>query len=524
MIKTFLVSQKLKNTYKVNNILFSLKQIPLVKKILPISLYKNKGLKIFANIISIIIELFTIFFTKPLYLSAMILFPATLYDVDFTNNFLHILTFLTIAGTLLNCHFFHATKDKFYAICLLKMDAKKYILSNYFYFLFKITLGFLLACLLLGVMFDINLFICFLVPVFVACAKISVSAFLLLHSTKSKKIFNEDKPTPLRWTFILTCIALAYALPNFGIAINSTIFLVLTALSLILGIPSCIYIWRFANYTSIYKRLLTLSTVVFSLSATVTQTNKLASEKQIDTSIVDTKGKTGYAYFHELFVKRHRKILTRSGKNTAIFALVAVLSALIGVFISEDFAKTVNNFTLTFLPYCLYIMLIINRGQVVTKAMFMNCDHSMLSYRFYRQPSAILELFTKRLMTLISINLMPAIIIAIGLPILLYFSGGTDTIINYFVLFVSIISMAVFFSVHFLILYYLLQPYNIEASVKSSMYPIAIAITYLAVFVIFNFRLPTMSFGIFMIVFMLVYIPLAIGIAYKFAPRTFKLR
>ena len=49
MNKTLKISFSLKNTYRVNGILFSLKQIPLLKRLLPATLYKVKGLKIFAS-------------------------------------------------------------------------------------------------------------------------------------------------------------------------------------------------------------------------------------------------------------------------------------------------------------------------------------------------------------------------------------------------------------------------------------------------------------------------------------------
>ena len=61
MLKTFIISFKLKNTYRVNSIIYSIKQLPIIKKILPDSLYKNRGLKIFANIISILMEVIGIF-------------------------------------------------------------------------------------------------------------------------------------------------------------------------------------------------------------------------------------------------------------------------------------------------------------------------------------------------------------------------------------------------------------------------------------------------------------------------------
>lgn len=108
----------------------------------------------------------------------------------------------------------------------------------------------------------------------------------------------------------------------------------------------------------------------------------------------------------------------------------------------------------------------------------MNCDHSMLTYRFYRQPKAILSLFVERLKVIIVINLMPAFVIALGLPSLMFITGGTDKPINYFLLFISILAMSVFFSVHHIVLYYLLQPYNINLESKSFAYGIANFLTY----------------------------------------------
>ena len=64
-------------------------------------------------------------------------------------------------------------------------------------------------------------------------------------------------------------------------------------------------------------------------------------------------------------------------------------------------------------------MYFINRGAIVTQAMFFNCDHAMLGYNFYRERTTILELFKKRLTTLVKVNLLPAITIGIGNSILL---------------------------------------------------------------------------------------------------------
>ena len=43
MNKTLRISFSLKNTYRVNGVLFSLKQIPLLKRLLPATLYQIRG-------------------------------------------------------------------------------------------------------------------------------------------------------------------------------------------------------------------------------------------------------------------------------------------------------------------------------------------------------------------------------------------------------------------------------------------------------------------------------------------------
>ena len=61
MNKTLRISFSLKNTYRVNTILYSLKQIPLIKRILPDMLYRSEELKLFANVVSVLWEIVSLF-------------------------------------------------------------------------------------------------------------------------------------------------------------------------------------------------------------------------------------------------------------------------------------------------------------------------------------------------------------------------------------------------------------------------------------------------------------------------------
>ena len=146
MLKTFWIAFKLKITYRVNTIIYSLKQLPLIKRILPASLYASNILKRIAYVISMLWEIIEIFLYKGLYLGIFLIVPIMLARIDISLQptfFVHILLFLTIAGAVSNNRLFDPSRDKYYAIILMKMDATKYTVTNYLYELLKIVIGFL---------------------------------------------------------------------------------------------------------------------------------------------------------------------------------------------------------------------------------------------------------------------------------------------------------------------------------------------------------------------------------------------
>ena len=524
MLKTFITSFKLQNTYRTNSIIYSIKQLPFIKRVLPNSLYKNRGLKIFANIISILLEIISIFIGKLIYISAMIFGTMSWYKINGADTFIHLFTFLTFAGGVLNTYMLNPTKDKYYAIILMNINAREYGLSNYYYQLIKLVVGFLPFTILFGMIAGVPLWIQISIPFFVLAIKLIVMNYMIYKFKNTNKATSENLPTKIVWSFVGVCLLLTYVLPFLGITINSTIFLCVLITAVILGMYSLIKIHHFKEYRKMYKQILTESNVYMQEKASGTQAIKDNSLKQIELDTKYTSNKTGFAYFHDLFVKRHRKILTEAVKKQSVVILVIITAMIIGITMNENFKTKTNEILLVYLPYFVFIMYLINRSSSVTQAMFMNCDHSMLTYRIYRTPKVILGIFKQRLKTLITINLLPAFLIGGGLALLLYLSGGTDNPINYAILFVSIIAMSIFFSVHYLVMYYLLQPYNVNTEMKSSTYKVVQCLTYIISWYMIQIKMPIFGFGIATIVFCIAYSLISLFLAYKYAPKTFKLR
>lgn len=522
MYKTLKISFSLKNTYRVNTILYALKQIPLLKKLLPETLYRVRGFKIFANALSAVWEVISVFLGKLLYFITMVCGFGMLYENRPENRvFLHILFFLTLIGGFVNTHLFNPSKDKYYAIILMRMDARAYTLINYAYAIAKVVVGFLPFTLWFGLSKGVPLWICLLLPFSVAGWKLTVAAYNLWDYERRGFAYNENKLSKYQWVVAALLLGAAYGLPAAGLVLPLSVAAGMMLVFIPVG-AICIYkIYSFSEYRATNQEL--LAQTGSQMDAAV-QMTKAATEKKISTDTSITSSRKGFEYLNELFIKRHRKILWNSTKKIAFVCSLLICGALLLLYLNPEMKPKANELVLTYLPYFTFIMYAINRGTSFTQALFMNCDHSLLTYPFYKQPGFVLKLYQIRLREIMKINIVPALIIGVGLALILYTSGGTDNLLNYAVLLASILSMSLFFSIHYLTIYYLLQPYNAGTEIKSGMYRVISSVTYICCFYLMRVQMPTLVFGLMTIVFCLVYSAAASVLVYKLAPKTFKLR
>lgn len=522
MNKTLKISFSLKNTYKVNGILYALKQIPLIKKILPDTLYQVHGLKIFANILSALWELISVFLGKVLYLLTMVLGMGTLYQaLPEKQVFLHLLLFLTVIGAYINTSLFNPTKDKYYAIILMRMNARTYTLVNYAYTILKVVVGFLPFTIGFGLNRNIPLWLCILLPFSIAGLKLAFAAYSLWDYERSGLAYNENNLQKYQWLLTAVLLSAAYGLPALGIALppaGAAFFFVLFIPAGAAGVRKIV---SFSAYREINQEL--LSQMMNQMDAAKQMTKK-AAEKNISADAAISSSKKGFEYLNELFVKRHQRILWKATKKIAFVCVGLICAALLCFLLVPEWKGRANALVLSSLPYLALILYFINRGTDFTRALFMNCDHSLLTYSFYKQPKFVLKLFQIRLREIMKINVVPALIIGIGLSAILYASGGTDNPLHYVVLLISVPCMSMFFSIHYLTVYYLLQPYNAGTEMKSGMYQVILSMTYLVCFYLTKLQMPALVFGAMTIAFCVLYSVVASILVYRLAPKTFKLR
>ena len=526
MARILRITFSLRNTYRVNNILYALKQIPLVGRILPETLYQEPGLKILANIISVLWEIFAALIGKGVYF-LILLGAAALYpSPEKRALFLYLMVICTVLGGFVNTYMFNPTKDKYYALILLRMDARSYTLVNYGYALIKLAAAYLLFGLLLGGLVDLPVWQRVLLPLFAVGVKLFAAAYMLRDYEKTGNASNENKVGPLYWAALFLGLAAAFGLPAIAFFLPETASLIFMGLGAALGAFSAGRILRFAFYREMYEELLGdwMDQMDKGGASKTASAARKQSEKAISADTGITSSRNGFEYLNELFIKRHQRILWRAAEKIAFVCLILVLAALIALSLYPEVKAVVNELTMQFLPYFVFILYAINRGTGFTQALFINCDSSLLTYSFYKKPGQILKLFRIRLREIIKINLLPAFVIGAGLAVLLFASGGTDNPVNYAVLVVSVLCMSVFFSVHYLMIYYLLQPYTAGAEMKSGTYKIVMTVTYFVCYLMMRVQMPTLIFGLMTIVFCVAYSVIACVVVYRMAPKTFKLR
>lgn len=525
MKQAFKLSFSLRNTYFVNAFIYSFQQIPLLGRLIPETIYAVDGLKVLANIIVAGKEIVTTFINKFLYIALFIFLPLAALDGNaHGDQFVHIFFFLTLAGAIANTGVFNPTKDKYYAVILMRMNAKKYAIADYLYRTIKNAIGMMIFTIIFGLLAKASIWNCILITFFIPAAKSVYISYALNRYKKSEECVNENHMSVVGWIIIILLTAVAYE-PLF---LRLTLPSVCTGLFMIVvivgSIPCMKNILTFSMYREMYQQLLQERRAGIDAKVTSKNIQRVNSRNKISTDISIISNRHGFEYFNELFMKRHKKVLWRPVLVVTVISVIVWVAAMIAIYVVPGMKDKLNHLILTMLPYTVFVMYMINRGTSFTTVLFMNCDHCMLTYNFYKSPQFILRLFTIRLRGIVKVNLLPAAFIAAGLTVLLYVSGGTTQLLNYVIVPVSILAWSIFFSVHYLVLYYLLQPYNIETDLKSKTYQIIVSLTYFITFSIMKMEMDTYIFGICAILFCIAYCFIACILVYRFADKTFRLR
>ena len=520
MISSLKRSLKIDISYAVNSFIYSIRKLPILNDLITDDIYKSKGLKGVIRIISLLLSFGKMIISKLVYF--FVVYYISLEVLGDSKYFIHVYFLFTLIGLFINNKLLVTSKKKYLSILVFNMDSTKYMWSSLVWDLFINLILNIFVFMCFASQFSINFITIIMFLLMSIFSRIIGESFCIWFYKKYKYIWYSNYT--MYFSILGILLGLCF-LPLIGISINNSFVFISNIILFILSIISLIYLCNVKDYKLIFKRLNSLKQAMNEEEKEAYNRQALVEIKNKDKEVSQDKikDKKGYDLFNTLFYERHKAILMNSSKRYALIIGGIYLVLIYLVASGDKFDLVMNNFLMTKLGMFVFVMYFINRGSVVTQAMFYNCDHAMLTYNFYREPRVLLGLFKKRLISIIKINLLPAFIISIGNSILLYLSGGAD-IITFISSFMFIILFSVFFSLHYLVLYYLFQPFNKNMQMKKISYGIASFLTYYFSYLIFyDLVVSSLVLSIIGIVFVAIYIVLALFLVYKFAPRTFKI-
>ncbi len=515
-------------TYQSNSLLFYLQKFPLIGKYVPSSIYAMKCVKVLASIFCVLISVVMMFLSKLVYSFAVSMISGLVFslqigktDSDFT--FLLIFLGLSIAGGWGNSRMLEPKKEQYYAVIFMRMNAKTVALTTFFKHMFMLTIGFLPAFLLIPAFkaFDL-LMLASIYVVLISSKVIGASIKLKIYSKEPYANYLKMSKKDLIGSAILSLLVVPFII--LGLAPNAIQMIIIATAFLLISILSSMYILKFTKYNSVYKQILSQWNGGVGKVTLNTKNTKKFSEKYISEGGDIDGSKRGFDFLAECFNKRHRKLLLNTTRiyvvGTTILAAIAIGTCLI----RPDIGAVINQNVLRAIPLLTFLMYFINCGERIVKIYFINCDNEMLTYRAYRQPKAILKMFTLRLKSIVLMDWFQSAPIAIALPIILYISGGTEHPYEYVILFASVLALSTFFSVHNLVIYYMLQPFNKDVQMKNPVYMVVRSVTYLVCYGSYVSDANPIILGIGIVIFTLIYIIIALPVTYKIAPNTFRLK
>ncbi|QWU16539.1 hypothetical protein SAMN04487895_107161 [Paenibacillus sophorae] len=519
-----------------NCLIYYFRQLPLIGKALKDNAYANLPLKKIASVIALLFAICTGFVSNFLYTGLMIYWPVSVTGTELPaaerfGRFMHIFVLLSFAAAAFaNIKVLESKREKYIAVKLMRLNARQYMHATLSFRYLTFFLYFVPASIvffrLLGASVTQGIRLALLLTLWrVACEALHLYVFDRTGIVLIKK-------NGFAWCGIGLSLAAAYlplvldGTPATGAAVLSLPGgLIITAA----GIAGALYLKRYPRYRAAVDAATHRDDPLLDYGRMMSEAQKAdmnmpGSEAPAAVSSGKHAKKKGYAYLNAIFFERHKRFITEPViKRLWIIGLLTAAGAVITL-LSPDRAGTYVERLITSPRYFLPVMFFISIGDRLCKALFYHCDVHLLRYGFYRKPGAVLSNFRDRLLRISSLNLIPAAAICAAAAILARLAGANWPTADMLLFLVFIVCLSLFFSVHHLFMYYLLQPYSTELNIRNPFFIVVNSIVSGICFFSLSLSSDPVPFTVFVIAATVLYIAVALAAVYKYAPRTFRIK
>lgn len=541
MINTIIQGRMLVFVQQVNVLLYYVRKLPLVGEKIPYRLYGETDIKKAIGAIPVVFSVIGAFVGTFLYFLLMIKLPANWIQgfwekegifVDQKAVMVYLfLIFSFLPGSFLVSNLTEGAKKDYVLLHVMRIPAAQHYRSKMVLKGVKDTICFLVPLLWFGFGAESALFV-----VSLFFTRYIGHAGILQHyrhsEKKGKKVFWKS----LGKTFLMFGIILAL---GYGVAAavprlffdryvmaEVVVFLSFT----LVGMFCFSKVWKYGGYTIFVKKMVSLKdfleqddAVKEARAADVQIQDKDISKEELRSRKYEEK--EGYDYLNAIFFERHKRIVSRAVKSRIIIILaVGLIGAVALLFVGEQMKQKTFEAMTQMMPVMVFVMYLESTGGRICKAMFFNCDISLLKYGYYREADAILKNFKIRLRKLLMLDAVPAAIICGMILLWTLLCGEILAVWKVIPLMAGSLLLSAFFCLFHLFMYYITQPYTEEKTVKSPIFSVVNALVYFGCYLCLQIQTGSWLFTLGVLAVTIIFIPLSYFCVFRFAPKTFKIR
>ena len=531
MLRTAVAAYQISSAATFNKLVYYFKKLPLIGKLVPETAYGWGGLKNTVAVLGGLLKLLWLFMAKTLYVVVMLYLPAILSGVPAELQYplyLQILAFLSfLFGSFNGSVLLQNSMDKYVCLRLMRMPARDYMAGRFFSKHAGDCIGFLPVMAVVAFLFGRSPVEGVLTTLMLACFHMGGEALslFLFHHTKKVWVMKFWVIAPLA----LLSLGLAY-LPlltkqvwHTERVVFSLPFLLSALLAGGLGIWYVSIYQNFKMVVSYTVRTETLAEAANAVSAARFSDVQLKERDLEQTDDRKFRHLHGYRYLNAIFFERHKRMLMRPVLvSLGIIAALFVLAAGAVLFFPQA-GKEMAARLPGLLPVCVFVMYVVtSNSERICRAMFSNCDIAMLRYSYYREPKVLLANFQIRLFWMMKPNLLLGAAVAAAIVGCALIAGIPWAPVDILLFALSLLLLGVFFSVHYLFLYYVFQPYTTDLGMKNPYFNVIRWAVYMLCFFCTKLDSAPAGFTLLVLGATAVYSVAAILLVFRFAPKNFR--
>lgn len=520
---------------KINFLIYYFKKLPLVGKLLKDTAYKEIKIKKIISVFVIILKALQGFISPMAYVGLAIYLPIYFFYKDFSiESKYSVFTFMIfimsfLIGGIMNSNIMVSSKEKFICVKFLKMRARDYGLSMIFTKNIWSLICFLPTLIVASIFLGKTVYHGIIMAILIVVVKFIGEAFHMFVFEKTNLIICKKYLFILGYSLLM--LIAAYVPMFFKLVIPMDRFMfnpIIILIIIVFGIISIKYILDYKYYFRAFNEVNKISDLFkdeYAINEMKFEDVKI-SEKDFSNSDLNSQrfnNKEGYGYLNAIFFNRHKKLLYKPMYIELVIIGIVFVLGVAAEFIFPSSMQEIINEMYKLIPGFLLIMYFISNSRRITKAMFYNCDISLLRYGFYRDKKVILKNFQVRLLKVAFINFIPALAIGASIGVIVAL-GNPEKIVSILPMIFMILILSLFFSVHDLFLYYIMQPYTTELNIKNPYFGIINGIIFWICYLSSKIKTPPTYFVGIVLTTTIVYIIIALCSVYKFAPKTFKVK